>query len=104
VPDRKKKRIAHLSDFVGANASAEEQEESLEDGAKTVNNIAHSFRLQATAYDKKAYLAHLKVIISLPHLRTSKLITMFISGLHEGCIGTFASEGRGCCRIQGQGK
>ncbi|KAG1768163.1 translationally-controlled tumor protein [Suillus occidentalis] len=45
---------------IGANASAEEQEETLEDGATTVNNIAHSFRLQATAYDKKAYLAHLK--------------------------------------------
>ncbi|KAG1806761.1 translationally-controlled tumor protein [Suillus plorans] len=45
---------------IGANASAEEQEESLEDGAITVNNIAHSFRLQATAYDKKAYLSHLK--------------------------------------------
>jgi hypothetical protein len=67
VPDRKKKSITHLSDFVGANASAEEQEETLEDGATTVNNIAHSFRLQATAYDKKAYLAHLKVITSLPH-------------------------------------
>ncbi|KAG1755645.1 translationally-controlled tumor protein [Suillus lakei] len=45
---------------IGANASAEEQEEALEDGATTVNNIAHSFRLQATAYDKKAYLLHLK--------------------------------------------
>ncbi|KAG2086223.1 translationally-controlled tumor protein [Suillus discolor] len=45
---------------IGANASAEEQEETLEDGAITVNNIAHSFRLQATAYDKKAYLSHLK--------------------------------------------
>ncbi|KAG1907136.1 translationally-controlled tumor protein [Suillus fuscotomentosus] len=45
---------------IGANASAEEQEEALEDGAITVNNIAHSFRLQTTAYDKKAYLSHLK--------------------------------------------
>ncbi|KAG2156106.1 Mss4-like protein [Suillus clintonianus] len=45
---------------IGANASAEEQEEALEDGASTVNNIAHSFRLQPTAYDKKAYLLHLK--------------------------------------------
>ncbi|OAX36200.1 translationally controlled tumor-associated [Rhizopogon vinicolor AM-OR11-026] len=45
---------------IGANASAEEQEEALEDGATTVNNIAHSFRLQPTTYDKKQYLAHLK--------------------------------------------
>lgn len=45
---------------IGANPSAEEQEEALEAGAKTVNNIAHSFRLQATTYDKKQYLLHLK--------------------------------------------
>lgn len=45
---------------IGANPSAEEQEEALEAGASTVNNIAHSFRLQATVFDKKAYLAHLK--------------------------------------------
>jgi hypothetical protein len=69
VPDRKKKNMAHLSDFVGANASAEEQEEALEDGAVTVNNIAHSFRLQATAYDKKAYLLHLKVVSYHCHTR-----------------------------------
>ncbi|KAG2141742.1 Mss4-like protein [Suillus bovinus] len=45
---------------IGANPSAEEQEEVLEEGAVKVNNIAHSFRLQATVYDKKAYLSHLK--------------------------------------------
>lgn len=45
---------------IGANPSAEEQEEALEAGAATVNNIVHSFRLQPTVYDKKAYLSHLK--------------------------------------------
>jgi len=45
---------------IGANPSAEEQEESLEDGAQTVNNVVHSFRLQSTAFDKKTYLSHLK--------------------------------------------
>ncbi|KAG1752744.1 translationally-controlled tumor protein [Suillus paluster] len=45
---------------IGANPSAEEQEEALEAGAISVNNIAHSFRLQSTVYDKKAYLGHLK--------------------------------------------
>ncbi|KAG1783286.1 Mss4-like protein [Suillus placidus] len=45
---------------IGGNPSAEEQEEALEAGATTVNNIAHSFRLQATLFDKKAYLVHLK--------------------------------------------
>ncbi|KAG2367334.1 Mss4-like protein [Suillus spraguei] len=45
---------------IGANPSAEEQEEALEAGATTVNNIVHSFRLQSTTFNKKDYLTHLK--------------------------------------------
>ncbi|KAL4075822.1 translationally controlled tumor-associated [Scleroderma yunnanense] len=45
---------------IGANPSAEEQEEALEDGAKQVNNVIHSFRLQPTSFDKKSYLTYLK--------------------------------------------
>lgn len=45
---------------IGANPSAEEQEEALEDGAVQVNNVAHSFRLQATQFDKKSFLVYLK--------------------------------------------
>ncbi|TFK43489.1 translationally controlled tumor protein [Crucibulum laeve] len=45
---------------IGANPSAEEQEEALEEGAAQVNNVAHSFRLQSTTFDKKSYLAYLK--------------------------------------------
>jgi len=45
---------------IGANPSAEDQEEGLEDGAKTVNNVVHSFRLQSTSFDKKSYLTYLK--------------------------------------------
>ncbi|KAL7932053.1 translationally controlled tumor-associated [Trichoderma chlorosporum] len=44
----------------GANASAEEAEEGLEDAEVKVNNIVHSFRLQSTSFDKKGYLAYLK--------------------------------------------
>lgn len=44
----------------GANASAEEADEGLEDGATQVNNVVHSFRLQSTSFDKKSYLSHLK--------------------------------------------
>ncbi|ELR06697.1 hypothetical protein VC83_05243 [Pseudogymnoascus destructans] len=44
----------------GANASAEEAEEGLEDGAVQVNNVVNSFRLQSTQFDKKTYLSHLK--------------------------------------------
>ncbi|KAK4230789.1 Mss4-like protein [Podospora fimiseda] len=45
---------------IGANASAEEADEALEDTAVKVNNIVHSFRLQSTSFDKKAYLTYLK--------------------------------------------
>ncbi|TFK55919.1 translationally controlled tumor-associated [Heliocybe sulcata] len=45
---------------IGANPSAEEQDEGLEDGAETVNNVVHSFRLQQTSFDKKSYLTYLK--------------------------------------------
>ena len=47
----------------GANPSAEEQDEALEDGAEQMNNVVHSFRLQSTTFDKKSYLAYLKVIL-----------------------------------------
>lgn len=45
---------------IGANASAEEQGEDLEDGAETVNNVIYSFRLQQTQFDKKSFLVYLK--------------------------------------------
>merc|ERR1712080_94831 len=44
----------------GANASAEEAEEAVEDAETKVNNIVHSFRLQSTNFDKKGYLGYLK--------------------------------------------
>ena len=44
----------------GANASAEETEEGVEDGAVQVNNVVNSFRLNQTSFDKKSYLGHLK--------------------------------------------
>ncbi|KAN0126839.1 translationally controlled tumor-associated [Russula decolorans] len=45
---------------IGANPSAEEQEEALEEGAKQVNNVVHSFRLQATSFVKGDFLKYLK--------------------------------------------
>jgi len=45
---------------IGANPSAEEQEEALADGATQINNVVYSFRLQSTQFDKKSYLACLK--------------------------------------------
>jgi hypothetical protein len=45
---------------IGANPSAEEQEDALEEGVSQVNNVVHSFRLQQTTFDKKSYLTYLK--------------------------------------------
>lgn len=44
----------------GANASAEEADEGVEDGAVQVNNVVNSFRLQQTSFTKKDYGIHLK--------------------------------------------
>lgn len=50
-----------LISSLGANASTEEGEEALEEGAITVNNVVYSFRLQSTSFDKKSFLTYLKV-------------------------------------------
>jgi len=47
--------------FSGANPSAEGQEESLEDGSKTVINLVHSSDLVSTTFSKKDYLTEIKV-------------------------------------------
>jgi hypothetical protein len=45
---------------IGANASAEEGGDDVDDGAQTVLDVVHSFRLNETQFDKKSYLVHLK--------------------------------------------
>jgi len=45
---------------IGANPSAEDADEGLEEGSTQVNNVVHSFRLQSTTFDKKSYLTYLK--------------------------------------------
>lgn len=45
---------------IGANPSAEDGEEELENSAQLVNNVVSSFRLQQTAFDKKSFLTYLK--------------------------------------------
>ncbi|KAI6151884.1 translationally controlled tumor-associated [Pisolithus tinctorius] len=45
---------------IGANPSAEEQAEALEEGSSQVNNVIHSFRLESTVFDKNSFRAYLK--------------------------------------------
>ncbi|KAI0456145.1 Mss4-like protein [Xylaria acuta] len=56
---------------IGANASAEEADETLDDSASKVNNIVHSFRLQPTSFDKASYGSYLKGYMKkvLAHLK-----------------------------------
>lgn len=61
--------LTHLAD-TGANASAEEAEEGVEDQDVRVNNIVSSFRLQSTSFDKKSYLTYLKGKPPPPSLAT----------------------------------
>ena len=44
----------------GANASAEEGGDDVDDNKETKIDVVHSFRLNETQFDKKAYLGHLK--------------------------------------------
>ena len=61
-----------LGKFQGANPSAEAQEEALEDGTEQVNNVAHSFRLQATsAFEKGPFVKYIKVFIPVYLVRAS---------------------------------
>jgi Translationally controlled tumour protein len=57
--------------FKGANPSAEEQDDALEDGSEQVNNVVHSFRLQTTSFDKPTFLKYLKVFIPVYLVRAS---------------------------------
>lgn len=68
--------------MTGANPSAEEQEESLEDTVEKVNNVVASGRLQTTSFDKKSYISHIKVCILTWGYR-GQLYSYINLGLHE---------------------
>jgi len=69
---------------IGANPSAEEADEDVEDGATQVNNVVHSFRLQTTAYDKKSYLSHLKGYMKAVKEELSKTNPERVSAFEKG--------------------
>ncbi|KAJ2742953.1 hypothetical protein GGI20_004111 [Coemansia sp. BCRC 34301] len=58
----------------GANASAEDAEEALEDGTSQVNNVIYSNRLQETIkFDKKSYMTYCKGYLKAIKARLDKL-------------------------------
>lgn len=64
--------------ILGANPSAEEQDEALEEGATQVNNVVYSFRLQSTSFDKKSFLTYLKVRLHTQFCPYSDLLHLII--------------------------
>ena len=58
---------SRISTDIGANASAEEADEALDDTVTKVNNVVHSFRLSSTSFDKKSYLGYLKSTTRTSH-------------------------------------
>lgn len=69
---------------IGANPSAEDQDEGVEDGAAQVNNVVYSHRLQSTVFDKKSYLVHLKVRTYFQRSRYILSSHLTHPELHEG--------------------
>jgi hypothetical protein len=74
---------------IGANASAEEASEELEDGVETVNNVVLSFRLNQTSFDKKSYLTYLKGYMKAvkAHLVESKASPEEVTAFEKGAQG-----------------
>lgn len=66
--DCKKITIGNENIDIGANPSAEEADEGIDESAQTVLDVVHSFRLNETQFDKKSYLGHLKSTFDVPHV------------------------------------
>ncbi|CCC71605.1 hypothetical protein NCAS_0H02950 [Naumovozyma castellii] len=45
---------------IGANPSAEDGGDEVDDGSEVVNNVVYTFRLQPTGFDKKSFLTYIK--------------------------------------------
>ncbi|KAF2815963.1 microtubule/calcium-binding protein [Mytilinidion resinicola] len=58
--DCKKITVGNDNIDIGANPSAEEGGDDVEDTSQQVIDVVHSFRLNETQFDKKSYLSHLK--------------------------------------------
>lgn len=69
---------------IGANASAEEASEDLEEGTETVNDVVYSFRLNQSSFDKKSYLTYLKGFFNLfPCSLVCPVLIVPFDRLHE---------------------
>ncbi|KII95152.1 hypothetical protein PLICRDRAFT_97635 [Plicaturopsis crispa FD-325 SS-3] len=72
---------------IGANPSAEEQDEAVEDGAVQVNNVVHSFRLASTSFDKKSFLTYLKGYMKSVKAKLSETNPERVEAFEKGAQG-----------------
>lgn len=73
----------------GANASAEEAGEDVNDAQEKVIDVVYSFRLTSTSFDKKSYLQHLKAYMKAVKSKLSE------KGASEDEIKAFESGAQG---------
>lgn len=57
---------------IGANPSAEDGDDDVEDGSEIVNNVVHSFRLQPTGFDKKSFVTYIKAYMKAVKAKLSE--------------------------------
>ncbi|OLY82151.1 Translationally-controlled tumor protein-like protein [Smittium mucronatum] len=75
---------------IGANPSAEDGEEIVEDGVETVNNVVHSFRLTQTSFDKKSYMSYIKGYM--------KAVLAKLSESHPDRVPIFQEKAKTCVK------
>ncbi|KAK9471897.1 translationally controlled tumor protein [Dipodascopsis tothii] len=69
---------------IGANPSAEDGGEALEDGVETVNNVVYSFRLQQTSFDKKSFLTYIKGYMKAVKAKLAETAPDSVSAFEKG--------------------
>lgn len=66
---------------IGANPSAEDADDALEEGSSSVNNVVYSFRLQETSFDKKSFMVYIKGYM--------KKVKAYLSENNPDAVGAF---------------
>ncbi|KAK7205590.1 translationally controlled tumor protein [Myxozyma melibiosi] len=69
---------------IGANPSAEDGDDALEEGVETVNNIVYSFRLQSTQFDKKMFLTYVKGYMKAVKAKLAETAPDQVSAFEKG--------------------
>ncbi|CAO3660149.1 unnamed protein product [Rhizopus stolonifer] len=69
---------------IGANPSAEDAPEDVENSAQTVNNVVYSFRLASTQFDKKTYMSYIKGYMKALKLKLAETNPERVAAFEKG--------------------